>query len=166
MILHSLINFFLFQAVWFLSLLLEVDSLAFSFGIVVLMFYLSKQKKQDALLVLKALPIALFCEFVAVELGVLEFKAYPFPLWLAFLWIALLLSINTSMAFLTKLKLWQAFLACLVFAPASYWAASRFDVLNLGLPLWQFWVVYGLLWASTFSLILFINRKINLFINP
>ncbi|GAA58994.1 hypothetical protein P20652_0853 [Pseudoalteromonas sp. BSi20652] len=46
MILHSVINFVLFQAVWFLSLLLEANSLLFSGLVIVLMFYLSKQKNK------------------------------------------------------------------------------------------------------------------------
>ena len=162
--LHSLINFVLFQVVWFMCLLLEQDSLVFSALVIVLMFYLSAQKKQDALLVLKALPLALLCEFIAVQLGLFEFKVDPFPLWLVFLWIALVLCINTSMSFLTKLKPWQAFCVCLLFAPGSYWAGSRFDVLELGMPLWQFWPLYGALWAATFTLILFINGKIGAFV--
>lgn len=51
-----------------------------------------------------------------------------------------------------------------MFAPGSYWAGARFDVLELGLPLWQFWPLYGALWAATFSVILFINGKIGAFI--
>ncbi|WP_165728005.1 DUF2878 domain-containing protein [Pseudoalteromonas sp. 31A1] len=165
MILRSVTNFVLFQAVWFLSLLLEANSLLFSGLIIVLMFCLSKQKKQDSLLLIKALPLALLLEFIAVKLGLLEFKVYPFPLWLVFLWAALLLSLNTSMVFLSKLKLWQAFLVCMAFAPASYWAGARFEVISLELPLWQFWLVYGALWSTVFTVILFINQKIKLFIN-
>ena len=162
--LHSLINFALFQVVWFLCLLLEQHSLIYSTVIIALMFYLSAQKKQDAFLLLKCLPLALLSEFIAVKFGLIEFKVAPFPLWLVFLWAALLLCINTSMSFLTTLKPWQAFIVCLVFAPGSYWAGARFDVLELGLPLWQFWPLYGALWAATFSVILFINGKIGAFI--
>lgn len=160
--LRSLINFVLFQAVWFLSLLLEADSILLSGTIICLMFYLSEHKKQDALLVLKALPLALLCEYIAVVSGLLIFKSYPFPLWLAFLWVALLLCINTSMSFLTALKRWQAFMICVVFAPASYWAGARFGVLFLGTDsIVHFWILYGLLWACVFTFILFINNRIN-----
>ncbi|GAA58995.1 hypothetical protein P20652_0854 [Pseudoalteromonas sp. BSi20652] len=85
-------------------------------------------------------------------------------MWLVFLWAALLLSLNTSMGFLSKLKLWQAFLVCLAFAPASYWAGARFNVISLGLPLWQFWLFYGVLWSAFFTAILYINQRIKLFI--
>lgn len=158
--LHSLINFVLFQAVWFLSLLLEGQSLLFSAVIIGLMFYLSKQKKQDGLLLLKALPIALLLEYITVELGLLSFKVDPFPIWLVLLWAALILSLNTSMHFLSRLRLWQVFVVCLIFAPASYWAGARFNVINLGLPLWQFWVAYGVIWSAAFTFIVFINQKI------
>jgi len=162
--LHSLINFALFQVVWFMCLLLEQHAIVYSAVVIALMFYLSAQKKQDALLVLKALPLALLCEFIAVQLGLFEFKVDPLPFWLVFLWIALLLCINTSMSFLTNLKPWQAFAVCLLFAPGSYWAGSRFEVLELGMPLWQFWPLYGALWAATFTFILFLNGKIGEFV--
>lgn len=155
-----LINFLLFQAVWFFCLLLEARSVVFSSIIIVLMFYLSKQKKHDALLVLTMLPLAVIAEAVAVQLGLIAFHSYPIPFWLALLWIALLLCINTSMLFLSKLKLWQVFILSLVFAPASYWAGARFEVLYLTQPILGFWFTYGLLWASVFTVIIFTNAKI------
>lgn len=124
------------------------------------MFYLSKQRAQDALLVCTGLPLALLTEFIAVKLGLLEFKVYPFPIWLALLWSALLLSLNSSMHFLSKLNFWQIYVVCLLFAPASYWAGARFDVIKLGLALWQFWFVYGLLWSALFTVIVLLNKKI------
>lgn len=154
----------LFQVVWFLCLLLEQHSIIYCAVVIALMLFLSSKKKQDALLLLKCLPLALLCEFIAVKVGLIEFKVDPFPFWLVFLWVALLLCINTSMSFLTTLKPWQVFIVCLAFAPGSYWAGSRFEVLDLGLPLWQFWPLYGALWAATFTLILFINDKIGAFI--
>lgn len=163
--LHSVINFVLFQAVWFLSLLLEGQSIYVTPLVIALMFYLSKQKKHDAILIFKALPLGLLGEYIAVKIGLLEFHSYPFPLWLVFLWASLVLCINSSMSFLTSLKFWQAFLVCLAFAPASYWAGARFGVLNLQFPLIQFWLIYGLIWSSMFTLILFINSKIKPVLN-
>lgn len=155
----------LFQTVWFLSLFLEAESVLYTSVIVVLMFVLSKQHKHDALLLAKALPIALLCEYTAVQLNLLEFKVSPFPLWLALLWAALLLCINTSMAFITKLKCWQAYLVCLAFAPISYYSGAQFGVLSIYSPVWSFWLLYGALWAAAFTIILFINLKIKAFLN-
>ncbi|AZN34411.1 DUF2878 domain-containing protein [Pseudoalteromonas agarivorans] len=160
-----IINFVLFQTVWFLSLFLEAQSVLYTSGIVVLMFVLSKQHKLDALLLVKALPIALLCEYLAVQLNLLEFKVSPFPLWLALLWAALLLCLNTSMAFITNLKLWQAYLVCLAFAPISYYSGAQFGVLSIYSPVWAFWLLYGALWAAAFTLILIINQKIKAIIN-
>jgi hypothetical protein len=158
--LHRLINFALFQAVWFLSLLLESGSILFSSLIILLMVYLSKQKKHDVILVLSTLPLALLAELLAVQLGLLTFNSDPIPVWLSLLWVALLLCINTSMVLLSKLKLWLVFVVCCAFAPASYWAGARFEVLGIGVPLAWFWLCYGALWASVFSSIIFINKKI------
>ncbi len=150
----------LFQTVWFLSLFFEAQSVLYTSVIVVLMFALSKQRKLDALLLVKALPIALLCEYLATELNLLEFKVSPFPLWLVLLWAALILCLNTSMAFITNLKVWQAYLVCLAFAPISYYSGAQFGVLDIYTPVWAFWLLYGALWAAAFSLILIINQKI------
>lgn len=159
-----IINFVFFQTVWFLSLFLEADSLPYTLTIVVLMFALSKQHKHDALILLKGLPIALLGEYIAVNLNLLEFKVWPFPLWLAVLWAALLLCINTSMSFLNGLKFWQAYLVCLAFAPISYYSGAQFGVLTIYKPLWLFWLMYGAIWAAGFTLILVINSKIASFL--
>ncbi|MEI8618731.1 DUF2878 family protein [Pseudoalteromonas sp. B193] len=105
---RSVTNFVLFQAVWFLSLLLEADSLLFSGLIIVLMFWLSKQKKQDTLLLIKALPLALLLEFIAVKLGLLEFKVYPSSMARLFMGCVITF-FKYFYGFLSKLKLWQAF---------------------------------------------------------
>ncbi|GAP73616.1 hypothetical protein W04_0127 [Pseudoalteromonas sp. SW0106-04] len=47
---------------------------------------------------------------------------------------------------------------CWVCAPFSYLGAARFEVLSTPSPWWQFYFVYGLLWASAFTVIIVINR--------
>jgi hypothetical protein len=64
------------------------------------------------------------------------------------------------MVFLSTLKRWQVFILCLLFAPASYWAGARFEVLYLQLPVAWFWLTYGVLWASVFTFIIVVNAKI------
>ncbi|MGO2012942.1 MAG: DUF2878 domain-containing protein [Pseudoalteromonas sp.] len=164
MILHSLINFILFQAVWFIALLFERDSLLPNLLLIVLMIYLSKQKKQDGLLVVIGLTIALSFEYVMVQLGLLTFKVAPFPLWLALLWCGLLLCLNTSMQFLNRLPWYFSILLCAMFAPASYLAAARFEVLIVPLPAWQFWLIYGLAWSVMFNGIMQLNHKISAYL--
>lgn len=158
--LHSVINFILFQAVWFSALLLEQNSLLINAVLIGVMFYLSKQKKQDAALVVIGLTVALSFEFLMVHLGLLNFKVMPFPLWFVLLWGALLLCINTSMAFLNSLPSYLAIVICALFAPASYWAGARFEVLIIPLQLWQFWLLYGLAWSLMFNTVMLLNRKI------
>ncbi|MCK8124152.1 DUF2878 domain-containing protein [Pseudoalteromonas sp. 2CM39R] len=159
MISRSIINFALFQGVWFMALLLEHNSLIPALVVVALMIYLSKQREQDSWLLLCGLPLALGYEWLASSLNLLAFKVTPFPLWLAVLWAALLLTINTSMQFLQKLPWYIAWGVCALFAPASYYAGMRFEVLNTELVVWQFWLVYGLGWASMFMAIIAINKR-------
>jgi hypothetical protein len=159
MTLRSIINFALFQGVWFMALLLEQKSILPALVCVSLMMYLSLQRRQDAFLLVFALPIALTFEWLATSFNLLSFKVSPFPFWLAVLWAALLLTVNTSMQFLQKLPWYLAWLICAVFAPASYFAGARFGVLNIELPVWQFWIMYGTGWASIFLVIITLNNR-------
>lgn len=143
-----------------MALLLENSALLPIFCVVLVMFFLSRQKKQDALLLLIGLTIALVFEFVMVKLGLLGFKSSPFPFWFVLLWSALILTINTSMEFLTRLPWYVSLVVCAVFAPASYWAGARFDVIIVMQPLWVFWLFYGLAWSVMFNCILATNTII------
>ena len=103
MALRSIINFVLFQGVWFSALLLERDAVIPASFIICLMLFLSEQRKQDIQLLACGLPIALGYEWLASGFELINYKVSPLPLWLAFLWAALLLTVNTSMQFLQKL---------------------------------------------------------------
>ncbi|KTF16785.1 DUF2878 domain-containing protein [Pseudoalteromonas sp. H105] len=162
MALRSIINFILFQGVWFMALLLENSALLPISCVLFLMLFLSQQKKQDSLLLVCGLFVALVFEFLMVKFGLLGFKSNPFPFWFVLLWSALILTINTSMQFLTRLPWQLSLVVCAVFAPASYWAGARFDVITVMQPLWFFWLIYGVSWAVMFNCILALNTFIKL----
>jgi len=164
MTLHSVINFLLFQGVWFLALLFEGQAIPAIVCIIALMLYLSKQRKLDVFVLIIGLLIALCFEFIMVQFGLLEFKAAPFPVWFMLLWSALLLTINTSMQFLTRLPWYLSVVVCTIFAPASYWAGARFEVISIVNPLWFFWLSYGFAWALMFNVIIFVNKKAALYV--
>ena len=159
MALRSIINFVLFQGVWFSALLLERDAVIPASFIICLMLFLSEQRKQDILLLACGLPIALGYEWLASGFELINYKVSPLPLWLAFLWAALLLTINTSMQFLQKLPWYFSWLVCLAFAPASYYAGIRFGVLSTDLTVVSFWLYYGLGWATMFVCIITFNKR-------
>lgn len=143
-----------------MALLLENSANLPIAAVLVLMLLLSKQLKQDSLILLVGLSIALGFEYLMVQLGLLGFKSSPYPIWFILLWSALLLTVNTSMQFLTRLPWYLSVAMCAMFAPASYWAGARFEVLSITQPLWLFWLVYGLSWALMFNCIIFVNKKI------
>ena len=142
-----------------MALLLEDTANLPIAAVLVLMLMLSKQRKQDSLLLVFGLMIALSFEYLMVQLDLLVFKSTPYPVWFILLWSALLLTVNTSMQFLTRLPWYLSVVICAVFAPASYWAGARFEVLSIAQPLWLFWLVYGLSWALMFNCIIFVNKK-------
>ena len=142
-----------------MALLLEDTANLPIAAVLVLMLMLSKQRKQDSLLLVFGLMMALSFEYLMVQLDLLVFKSTPYPVWFILLWSALLLTVNTSMQFLTRLPWYLSVVICAVFAPASYWAGARFEVLSIAQPLWLFWLVYGLGWALMFNCIIFVNKK-------
>ncbi|MBB1293480.1 MAG: hypothetical protein ACJAVX_000591 [Pseudoalteromonas rhizosphaerae] len=157
MTLRSVINFLLFQGVWFLALFLEQRAIIPILLIIILMLCLSQQKQQDMLLLCYGLMISLSFEYLMVEVGFLSFSISPFPLWFILLWCALLLTINTSMQFLHRTPWYLAMLLCAVFAPASYIAGARFGALEVHPVVWQFWLIYGFAWSLMFNFIRMIN---------
>ncbi|MBQ4833421.1 DUF2878 domain-containing protein [Pseudoalteromonas sp. MMG010] len=161
---HSVINFCLFQAVWFTTLLLEEHAIFISCTVILIMFYLSKQKTQDIILLITALPLAIGLELLSVYFNLITFKTSFIPLWLVLLWAALLLCINSSMALVTRIKPPNAFIICMLFAPLSYLGAANFGAFTLSVATWQFYLVYGFLWASVFCCILQINNKIKTYL--
>ncbi|MCG7544166.1 DUF2878 domain-containing protein [Pseudoalteromonas sp. MM17-2] len=150
-------NFILFQSCWWAAFFWQNDALPMMAALIVMMLALSEKRKQDILL-LASLPIALLLETSAAQFALLQFEGAWIPWWLVLLWVSLLLTINHSLRFITRLPLWQCFFLCWVCAPFSYLGAARFEVLSTPLPWWQFYLVYGLLWASAFTVIIVINR--------
>lgn len=154
-------NIILFQSVWWLAFVFQHQALLPMVGIIALMLYLSDCKKRDALLLL-TLPLAIFLEWVATQLSLLSFgsESMSVPLWLIALWAALLLTINHSLAFLSRIKPIWCLLACFVLAPPSYLGAARFEVISIDTDVVTFYLAYGLMWALTFTGIILINNKV------
>ncbi|MFY8327398.1 DUF2878 domain-containing protein [Pseudoalteromonas sp. ZZD1] len=149
-----------------MALLFENSAVIPVLCIIGLMLYLSRQIKRDSLILVIGLMIALLFEYMMVKLELIGFNTHPYPLWFVLLWSALLLTINTSMQFIARLPWYSAIAVCALFAPMSYWAGARFEVITIAEPLWFFWLVYGLAWAAMFNFIIFVNNKVALYVAP
>ncbi|MFY8274803.1 DUF2878 domain-containing protein [Pseudoalteromonas sp. SSDWG2] len=158
--LRLIINFLLFQSSWWAAFFFQNDALIVMVGIALVMLMLSHKRRLDALLC-GTFILGCVLELVANHLGLLHFDSPLLPLWLAALWVSLILTINHSLDFINSLKTWQCFALCWLVAPLSYLGAARYEVIQVSAPWWSFYLFYGFLWALTFSVIVVINKRLN-----
>lgn len=156
---RSVINFVLFQSSWWAAFFLQHQAVVPMLIIVALMLVLSDRRSLDLRLCAAAL-LGWGLELGAHALGLLTFNTPWMPLWLAVLWLSLILTINHSLRFINGLTLWQCFALCWLAAPSSYLGAAQFGVLHISVPWWQFYLLYGAMWAATFTLIVVINKRL------
>ena len=74
------------------------------------------------------------------------------PLWILSLWVAFALTLNHSLAWLTK-GLWRAALAGSVGGPLAYWAAARIGSIHFSKPVWIGTGALALGWGCAMALL-------------
>ncbi|MEO2268555.1 DUF2878 domain-containing protein [Pseudoalteromonas pernae] len=151
-------NFVLFQSSWWAAFFFQNNAVPVMLALAAIMFWMSQVRKID-LYLCATVVIACALEIAANQLGLMSFSTPLLPLWLCILWLCLLLTINQSLRFINSLSFWQCFALCWVAAPFSYLGAAKFGVLTINYPWWQFYLIYGAMWAATFSVIVMINRR-------
>lgn len=129
----KLINFIQFQAVWFLCILgaahqFELIAILISVGIIVWAILSSNDRQHDlAMLVIGAL-IGFMIDSAVSLTGVMSFTSHYWttfsPLWMTPIWIALVLTLQSSMSWLSGRYLLAAILGA-ISGPFAYWAGVR-----------------------------------------
>ncbi|MEM0515820.1 DUF2878 domain-containing protein [Pseudoalteromonas sp. YIC-827] len=152
-------NFLLFQTCWWAAFYAQQRALPVMVLCLLIMLWLSSERRRDFYLCI-TLVLAFVCEALAQRFGLLQFADATVPVWLLLLWLALILTINHSLAFIKRLPWWQCLLLCWLCAPSSYITAAHFEIFALGVSWWQFYLLYGGLWAVTFTLMIVINRHL------
>ena len=154
----AVINFFLFQLVWFTCALLTEHASWFLLPLIALHFALFKQRTRD----FKLLPIAsvgIAFDFLMFKLGILTFNESFFPAWLCLLWMMFVLSLNYSFDWMNKLNVFVNALIGGIFGPLSYFAAVKFGALGMGVAQTQFLFIYALGWALIMPLLIYLNNR-------
>jgi pheromone shutdown protein TraB len=168
----KLINFILFQAVWFLCILGAADEyelLAVTIGLIciVINLFLTNDIKGNAKLMIQGVFIGIVVDTLLIHLGVMSFKTQYWtsisPLWMWVLWAGLMSTINVSLSWL-KPRLKLSALMGAVFAPLSYWAGVRLGAGTFGEGYGEVYVslaTIGVMWAIATPLLLLIANKID-----
>ncbi|KZN39150.1 DUF2878 domain-containing protein [Pseudoalteromonas luteoviolacea] len=152
------INFALFQAAWFAVFFLQEQGMLVVALAISCMVALSPDKKNDCRFVLIGLVVAVSIEAVASGLGIIRYEGGWIPVWLIFLWAALLFSFRESLAKLFVLTLPTRLLLVWLGAPGSYYAGQQVGLLLTIEPVWLFWVSYGGLWFCGFEVLRWLDK--------
>ncbi|MGK0298980.1 MAG: hypothetical protein ACI9XC_002606 [Gammaproteobacteria bacterium] len=136
-----ILNFFIFQAAWFITVL----SAAFGspvygpfFTLLWIFFHLGvsvKNRMPELSLLIFAATIGYIFDSVQVLLGVMVFPEQavlgsPSPIWMIALWINLAATLNLSMKWLHGKLIMSAILGAIA-GPAAYYAGSKLGALTL-----------------------------------
>lgn len=129
----KLINFIQFQAVWFVCILgaayqWELPAMMISLAIIAWAFLISENRSHDQFISMLALGIGFLVDTALIQFNVMTFQSSLWqevsPLWMSLIWVALALTIQSSMSWLKDRLFLAAFLGA-ISGPFAYWAGVR-----------------------------------------
>lgn len=165
------INFIAFQIVWFAAVVGASKGLWWPGPLAALLFvgiHLASplRARGDGVLVAFALLLGFIVDSTYATGGIMAYAA-PFPstqlapLWILALWAAFALTLNHSLAWLARRRLYAA-IAGAVVGPISYWSAGRaFGAVTLSEPLWQSLLALGIGWMVAMTALSIAARRYN-----
>lgn len=163
------INFILFQAGWFVTVIgvaNQSEWVAIACVCIILFahLYMMTDKHTELLLIIAAGLMGFIIDSVLISQGLfattgnigLEGMA---PLWLIALWMLFAITVNHSLGWLQGRYMFAGLLG-FVFAPLAYLAGDKFGVLNISTDysLYQVLLVIGVVWAIVTPLLLLVSH--------
>ncbi|MBD1584054.1 DUF2878 family protein [Pseudoalteromonas sp. S16_S37] len=141
-------NFVLFQACWLLAFLYQGKA-ALPMLVLCLLLLLTHKNyvKQLALLSL-TLPLGIGIEYFSIYSGLIAHPERSIPIWLVILWIAFILTFDSSLRAIITLPHYLGVAVIALVAPASYLAAANFGVFDILVPIVQFYVTFSASWLA------------------
>ena len=152
-----LINFILFQSIWFGCILFGNTFLPVAIALVAFHLYYTKCSKPDVVIITASAVIGLFVDSMLMAFGVFEFNhgvVVPFliPPWLVLIWAGFAMTLNHSLRYFQQ-KPWLAFVGGSISGPLSYLAGARLGAIEIPLGLWQTAIIFAVIWGPLFLLL-------------
>jgi hypothetical protein len=165
----KVINFILFQLVWFACILGAAinethTAVAFSLLIISFHFYLAKDKKNELKILLIASIIGFLFDGFLLKSELVLYTNHGWsysitPLWIIVLWMGFAITLNSSLNWLKKkIKLSALFGA--IGGPLAYLAGEKLEAVTLMTPIALIAIVIG--WSLITPLLIYISRRISL----
>lgn len=151
------IQFVIFQALWLVAIIGGNAWLALAIALLAIHFIATPSRQQDW----RVLPIALIGIAVDTALtlgGVFQFEQVPF--WLGLLWVAFVLTLGHSLAWLRQLPQVALFPIGALAGVVSYLAGWRLGAVELPLGLTITTIALGAVWALLLPTLVTLDRKI------
>lgn len=149
---HVVINGLIFQACWFLALLVSWQAGLIALAILLVHGLQYEPKARSYLGLAGIVGVGVLFDFSWVQLSWITFvdenrlNLLGFPVWLMVSWLAFCLTLDSSLSWLTKKRALFPWL-CMVLGPVSYSAGERLGVIEIhGLGLFALafeWLVVG-----------------------
>lgn len=159
------INLVLFQASWLCAAFFTDYANVIMPTLLLVHFVLSPTRRQD-LRLLMLVPIGLIADKLQLEMGVFDAGDGFFPVWLLFLWVMFIISLNHSLRWLDNRSVLTLVLVGAIGGASSYWGGIKAGVLVPLMPtstvLFSLIVVWALLLPAFVILKRYVNRPIKL----
>lgn len=163
---HKLINFILFQSIWFILILAAAHEsfygLVIGFLLILVQYWHGKLMVPDFKLILASIIIGFahdtslnYFKFIQYNI---DFNTYYSPFWIIGLWISFALTINHSLAWLGNKKLLQMIFG-LIGGPLAYIAGEKLGAINMINTMTLY--VLALSWACITPLLFQFKKKVS-----
>ena len=143
----KLVNFAVFQSIWFLAIVYQQAAASFCVLLLLLHFLLSPTPWLDFRTTFCAILVGILLDYTLMQSGMYQFANGSFPLWLACIWIAFVLSLRHSLAWLAPRPWFVQSLLGAIGGTLSYASGARLGAVSFGWPLLPTLVTLAGLWA-------------------
>ncbi|MGA1567881.1 MAG: DUF2878 domain-containing protein [Methylophilaceae bacterium] len=163
---HKLINFILFQSIWFILILAAAHEsfygLMIGFLLILVQYWHGKLMVPDFKLILASVIVGFahdtslnYFKFIQYNI---DFNTYYSPFWIIGLWISFALTINHSLAWLGNKKLLQMIFG-LIGGPLAYIAGEKLGAIYMINTMTLY--VLALSWACITPLLFQFKKKVS-----
>lgn len=151
------INIAIYQLAWFLSVLWENSGALVAVFLLPLHLFLSPARRADGELMGLLLLAGVLIDGSLHYAGFIQFNvaAYPIPLWLGVIWLALATLPNHSLAWMKSRYIVSALFGA-AGGPLAYWAGVKLEVATFTLPLAPSLLILALIWALLWPAVMYV----------
>lgn len=155
-----LLNIAIYQAIWFLCVLLGNLGALLSLPLLALHFVFSDKRAADArmMVILGAMGLIIDGGLRAAGVLALSGWGWPIPFWLATIWLGLATLPHHSLWWMRS-RVFVNILFGAIGGPLAYWGGAKIGAASFPLPLDYSLFVLAVIWAVVWPLVMFLAER-------